>query len=200
MSEFRIDQTEALNIIISMLVISLAFAIAISGVSILNSQLASAFLLIFATAGVGFIAHEMAHKYIAIKYGFQARYIMWTLGLLLALIMAVLIGFVFAAPGATYIWGKNATSEENGKISIAGPLTNLVLAFIFAPMIFIPFLSEVGVYGVYVNLFLGAFNLIPIFPLDGSKVLAWNWRIWLVTILVFVGLLFLVFPMLSSIA
>lgn len=190
MSEFKIDSNEALNIIISVVVISLAFAIVISGVSTLNSQLAYAFLLTLVTVGVAFILHEMAHKYVAIKYGLQARYVMWTLGLLLALVMAVLVRFVFAAPGATYIWGGNVSREENGKISIAGPLMNLALAFLFAPLLFIPFLSEVGAYGVYVNLFLGAFNLIPIFPLDGSKVLAWSWKIWLITIAVFGVLLF----------
>lgn len=183
MADFRIDRTEALNIIISVLVISLAFAIVFSGISTLSIQLVYAFLLILVTVGVGFILHEMAHKYVAIKYGLQARYVMWTLGLLLALVMAVLLGFVFAAPGATYIWGGNVSREENGKISLAGPLTNLVIAIIFTPLIFIPVLSQVGVLGVEVNLFLGAFNLIPIFPLDGSKVLAWDWRVWLVSII-----------------
>ncbi|MCL5011630.1 MAG: site-2 protease family protein [Candidatus Marsarchaeota archaeon] len=183
MSEFKIDSNEALNIIISVLVISFAFAIVFSGVSTLSIKLAYAFLLILITVGLGFILHEMAHKYVAIKYGLQAKYVMWTLGLLLAIIMAVLLGFVFAAPGATYIWGGNVNTEENGKISLAGPLTNLALAIVFAPLIFIPALSEVGLVGVQVNLFLGAFNMIPIFPLDGSKVLAWDWRIWLVSII-----------------
>ncbi len=193
MSEFKIDSNEAVNILISVLVISLAFAIVFSGVSTLNLQLAYAFLLILVTVGLGFILHEMAHKYVAIKYGLQARYVMWTLGLLLAIIMAFLVGFVFAAPGATYIWGGNVTKEENGKISLAGPLTNLALAILFTPLVFIPALSEVGLVGVQVNLFLGAFNLIPIFPLDGSKVLDWDWRIWLVSILVLAIPLFIFF-------
>jgi Zn-dependent protease len=85
------------------------------------------------------------------------------------------------------------TKEENGKISLAGPLTNLALAILFTPLVFIPALSEVGLVGVQVNLFLGAFNLIPIFPLDGSKVLDWDWRIWLVSILVLAIPLFIFF-------
>lgn len=56
-------------------------------------------------------------------------------------------------------------------VALAGPVANLVLAWILATWFhttrFIPFL-----YGVYLNLGLGFFNLIPIPPLDGSRVVS----------------------------
>ncbi|OGE81516.1 MAG: hypothetical protein A3H72_02635 [Candidatus Doudnabacteria bacterium RIFCSPLOWO2_02_FULL_48_8] len=62
-------------------------------------------------------------------------------------------------------------------VALAGPITNIVLAFIAAQVLrFSPALSDMGqdllLQTVLLNLVLGVFNLIPIPPLDGSKVLA----------------------------
>jgi Zn-dependent protease len=62
-------------------------------------------------------------------------------------------------------------------VSIAGPITNFILAILAALVYrYAPNLSDIGevllLITVRVNLILGVFNLIPIPPLDGSKVLA----------------------------
>lgn len=65
--------------------------------------------------------------------------------------------------------------------SIAGPLANIVLAFIFglifkfliypSPKLSVSYLNVFVQYGVIINIVLAIFNLIPIPPLDGSKIL-----------------------------
>jgi len=125
--------------------------------------------------GPGFVLHELSHKFAARRYGHWAEFRMWPLGLLLALVTS-LIGFIFAAPGATYISGINITKEENGRISLAGPLTNVAVALVFVPLFLFTggFLQTLGFFGVYINLFLALFNMIPVLPLDGAKVLSWS--------------------------
>ena len=59
-------------------------------------------------------------------------------------------------------------------VAIAGPLSNILLAIIFG--LFLRFglfasLSEPFAYIVFINLVLAVFNLVPIPPLDGSKIL-----------------------------
>jgi Zn-dependent protease len=118
---------------------------------------------------------------VAIKYGFYAEYRMWPEGLILALITAY-FGFVFAAPGAVYIHGQHITREENGKISLAGPVVNLILAILFLGVAYafssVDLLKYLGFLGFTVNSFLALFNLIPFSVLDGAKVIRWNPIIW----------------------
>lgn len=64
----------------------------------------------------------------------------------------------------------------NLKVSLAGPLSNFLVAFVFGMIIkFMPFLPEnfliISAIVVFYNIVLGLFNLIPVPPLDGSHIL-----------------------------
>ncbi len=177
------DLEEISHIVISVVTISIAFAIALTGTTDVTPAFAASFTGIFFTVGLGFLLHEMAHKYVAIHYGAYARYRAWTLGLVAALLLAVFLGFVFAAPGAVYIYGRHLNLKQYGKIALAGPLMNYVLAFLFFALASgAPGLQEMASYGVYINLFLAGFNLIPFGPFDGAKVYAWSKGVWLAAI------------------
>jgi Zn-dependent protease len=46
---------------------------------------------------------------------------------------------------------------------------------------------NLGFMGSFINLFLGAFNMIPFGNLDGSKILKWNPLVWVVMIILLAG-------------
>jgi Zn-dependent protease len=159
--------------------------------------------------GVGFILHEMAHKFTAIRYGYWAEFRKDNTMLLIAVVMSALIGFVFAAPGATVIYspdGRIMGRKENGIISAAGPAVNLLLCALFAVLVFISggitglqtgnLLAIVGLAGIQINAMLAAFNLIPISILDGRKVFAWNIPVFLVMAVAAFGTLYVSFTLL----
>jgi len=105
-------------------------------------------------------------------------------------VMAALVGVVFAAPGATYVYG-NASRVENGRISAAGPITNLLLCIPFAALMLFGggLLGLVGLVGLRINAMIAAFNMLPISVLDGRKVLAWNPAVFAVLMAASAGLL-----------
>jgi Zn-dependent protease len=176
-----VDSNEIFDIGVSVLAISIAFSI--------NRM--KYFPIVLATVGVGFIAHELAHRFVANHYGAKAYFKAWPEGLLLMFAMAFISGgtFLFAAPGAVYIYSNYLTRRQNGIISISGALMNCLLAILFlfigiAIGVWSTTQAEMNVaeafisFGAFTNLYLALFNMIPIPPLDGSKVLAWNWVVW----------------------
>jgi Zn-dependent protease len=138
---------------------------------------------------IALILHEVAHGYVAYLLGDPTAKAQGRLSLnpLKHLDPIGTLAFFFVRFG----WAKpvpiNPRYFKNPRqgmmlTAMAGPLTNFVLAALFAmalhamPALGVPpgnFLFLACYYGVFVNLILGAFNLIPIPPLDGSNVLAY---------------------------
>lgn len=145
------------------------------------------FLVSGFTVGLGFLLHELAHKWFAQKYGAWAEFRAFDNMLFFALIMSF-FGFIFAAPGAVMIGGRINTFR-NGIISVAGPITNLLLASVFgaiflaSSLVFASsgialILTTIALTGFYINSWLGLFNMIPFGFFDGAKVFKWNKVIW----------------------
>ena len=191
----QFSKTETKDLSIAIIVITLLFAYLYS-----NGTFGMMIYLIpisLVTIGLSFILHELGHKYVAQKYGFFAEFRKWNTGLLIAIITG-LFGFIFLAPGAVYIGSYTGiiTDEENGKISIAGPIVNIILAVIFLlieislkPFFLLSsplstYLMITAMIGFHINSFLALFNLLPIPMLDGSKVMKWNLPLWIVSIVV----------------
>ena len=185
---FRFTGKEIRDLIISFIVIALGFTILYSNGD--YSHIGLVFPVVMIGVGAGFIFHELGHKFVAMHYGYYAEYELWPTGLLIALVSSF-FGFIFAAPGAVVIYSNGMEKKTNGIISIAGPIVNIVLGLIFFLILgslgdFV--YTETGaivylicVLGTRINFFLAAFNLLPIPPLDGSKVMAWSVPVWLIT-------------------
>lgn len=130
------------------------------------------------TVGIGFLLHELAHKVVAVHYGQYARF-KADFGMLALAVAGGLAGFIFAAPGAVVHRGR-LTERQHGLIALAGPVTNLGLAALFAPlMVFLPL---IGSRGVEINLLLAAFNMLPIGGLDGNTVRSWSTAVYVVVL------------------
>ena len=167
--------------------ISLAFAILLSGglTSFSVSSLIFSFLVSSIVVGVSFLAHEIMHKYLAQKYGLQAEFHAFYNMLFLALLISF-FGFIIAAPGAVFIQGR-MTKERNGKISLAGPMTNIVFAFIFLLSVLFfqsPIIKMVSSYGLTINSLLALFNMLPVPIFDGRKVYKWNKAVYFLVLLI----------------
>lgn len=188
----RFSRHELKDILVSVLVLALAFAILYRSGSVMNffeyhlgegTAYIGLFGLCIGLVVLSFLFHEFGHKFVAQKAGMWSEYRMFPFGLVLTLVTSFL-GFLFAAPGAVYIEG-NCSKETNGKISIAGPIVNIVLSAIgIVGCLTMNYSGWVIFFLLLANLnaFLAVFNLLPIPPLDGSKVIKWNFVIWILAI------------------
>ncbi|MBT3984818.1 peptidase M50 [archaeon] len=182
MIKIKFSKIELRDLAKAWLIISIAFAIVLSG-GVLGTFFIANVILSAVTVGVGFLLHEMGHKIVAQRYGCFAEFRADNFMLLVAVLTSFL-GVVFAAPGAVMIAG-HVGKERNGKISLAGPATNLVLAILFIGLAFIfteGFMARIISFGVLVNVWLGLFNLIPVWLLDGKKILKWNKLVYFITL------------------
>ncbi|KQC05187.1 MAG: peptidase M50 [Methanoculleus sp. SDB] len=182
----QISPRERHDLLIAWLAIGLAFTLIFTDLtrSFEGVERLQEFVIFFAisliTVGIGFVLHEMAHKFCAMRYGFRAEFRKDNQMLLVAVVLAALVGVVFAAPGATVIQGYAISREQNGWISAAGPVTNLILCIPFIGLIVLGggniynLIFITGLIGFKVNAMIAAFNMLPVSVLDGRKVLAWN--------------------------
>lgn len=186
------SRTEVLHLAIACAVLTVDLAIIISQSTLLFGsaglgyfqQLSLQILVTAAAAALSaFVAHELAHKIVAQRRGFWAEFRMSPYGLMMSLITA-LIGFLWAAPGATVVSGMSPADRVGwGHTSIAGPLTNLAFAGVFYGVAIGVPLHQVGLVQellllAYFNSWFATFNLVPLGPLDGRKVFRWNVPVW----------------------
>ena len=166
------SKKELIDILKAWLAVSAAFGIVL-GSSLSNFY--ASFIIAALTVGVGFLLHELGHKFAAQRYGCFAEFRSFDNMLILAIAMSF-FGFVFAAPGAVMISGR-INLKKNGIISAAGPLVNIALALAFLalsladpPKIF----KLVSSYGFIINSWLALFNMMPFWLFDGYKIWKWN--------------------------
>ncbi len=130
--------------------------------------------------------HEFAHARMAYHFGdatakSQGRMNLNPLSHLdpVGTIMILLVGFGWAKPVPINPYNFNEYRKGLRWVSFAGPMVNFALGFI--SLLFLNILFKVGISsGLFIqfvvvlmqlNILLGIFNLIPIPPLDGSKIL-----------------------------
>jgi Zn-dependent protease len=130
--------------------------------------------------------HEFAHAYVADRLGddtprLEGRvtlnplaHVDW-LGTVFIPLMSSLLGGVF------FGWGKAVNTNPaklrggaNGllAVALAGPASNVVFAVLLAAIAMVwPFGVDILFRAAFISLFLALFNMIPVPPLDGSKIL-----------------------------
>jgi len=129
-----------------------------------------------------FFIHEIAHKVTAQKIGLWAEFRLTQWGSMLTAVFMILpVTFKIISPGVVMISGP-AKQGDIGKISIAGPLTNIILSSFFLGLTFIPSsFYWIFAVGAFFNSYIALFNLIPFGILDGFKIFNWNKKIWLIS-------------------
>lgn len=152
--------------------------------------------LILALPGVivAMTFHEFAHAWVATKLGDDTPRRQGRLNLNpmshidpVGLLSLLLLGFGWGKPvqiNTRNIDSKYSLSKAEALVAIAGPLMNIIIAFISLLISYILLLTidtltkPIQILIIilqsiaFVNLSLGVFNLIPVYPLDGSKVLS----------------------------
>jgi Zn-dependent protease len=169
----KFSNIEIEHLLKAWIAISLAFAIILTpGRNVTNPVFTTMLLVSGFTVGLGFLLHELGHKFMAQKYHCFAEFRAFNAMLVLAIAMSF-TGFIFAAPGAVMINGY-VNKERNGKISVAGPAVNLILGVLFLILLLLGFVNIFTEYGLLINAWLAAFNMIPFMNLDGKKILNWS--------------------------
>ncbi len=187
------NKTEIKHLLTALAVLTLAFAISISGgiYNVFSATFPIYLIMAFLAVGTAFLFHELAHRKLARKYGCFAEFRMWRWGLMMALLFSFM-GFVFAAPGVVVISG-HITKKQNGKIGAVGPATNWLVGLIFVIGAFFSGIFGLGSlffifsFVAYVNLWIGGFNLLPLGPLDGRKIFGWSPKNYLILVGLIVG-------------
>lgn len=155
--------------------------------TLLSSVMAS-LILIFLVSPL----HELAHGFAAVKLGdntprWQGRMTLNPIAHIdfLGSLMIILFGFGWAKPVQVNMYNFKNPKRDMAITALAGPLSNFLVAIVLglfsAPLYvwagttdkaFPTIVFQLVYYLIIFNIYIGFFNLIPIAPLDGSRILS----------------------------
>lgn len=142
-----------------------------------------AFAVLAGTLLIALTIHEFAHAWTADKLGdptprYQGRVTLDPRAHLdpLGTAALLLIGFGWGRPVEFDPYNLKNPVKDTALIALAGPASNLILALVISLLAGMTGLldlvnPEVIFTVVFINVMLAIFNLVPVFPLDGSKIL-----------------------------
>jgi len=188
---FRFTKNEIKSLIIVILVFAFIFSFNDWGEDKFDFVVGmSNFFVAIIIVGIAVLVHDSGQKLAALKVGFRAETQIWWYGILLALILCFISGgklMFFAATGmwlhhmaihrlGHFRYGPNV--QAMGVISLMGPVANILVA------IFVKFLQVnlhlIPMNSVFVDKFFffswlfALLNLLPVPPLDGSRLLFYS--------------------------
>lgn len=181
---FSGEVEEPLSWVLAIIALSFAFG----GLSVFNLSflLSPYFIGVF----LGFALHELAHRGIARMYGMHASFIAFIPGLIITFISGFLPfaiiapGYVRVFPLGGWVWDRNSILYSIA----AGPAANIILSLVSLLLLNMTNLHSFKVIA-FINSWIAFFNLLPIPPLDGSKIFNLNFTLWTLMILLSLVLL-----------
>lgn len=133
-----------------------------------------------------YVPHELAHKFAAHFSGLRATFTLHWPGLVVTLLsMLPYMPLRLAFPGYVAIEGIVSDTKTGGKIAAAGPLMNLALCSLLA---LLP--SSYSRSLLFASAMISILNLLPLPPLDGSKIIKWNIGLWALMVIASVIFIF----------
>ncbi len=156
-------------------------------------------------SGVVWTLHVAAQKLMARRYECRTIYFMSphfiAVSILLTLFISIMsfgqfvlvvaaVGFVNVSTKYSMRLGykfMGLTLKETGEVAVAGWIANVLLALLLK--VLHPVHPAFFTYFIEMNLWVALFNLLPIPPLDGSKILSWNVAAWVVSLALSITLL-----------
>ncbi|HEY3296149.1 MAG TPA: site-2 protease family protein [bacterium] len=140
----------------------------------------------------GLTLHEFSHAFVASRLGDPTAQRMGRLTLnplahldLLGSVMLVAAGFGWAKPVPVDVNYLRSPRRDMALIAVAGPVSNIVLATACALLLRLLFMTglfgdstvasvalNVMIQAIQINVILAVFNIIPVPPLDGSRIVA----------------------------
>jgi tetratricopeptide (TPR) repeat protein/Zn-dependent protease len=114
------------------------------------------------------LVHHAGHALMALRFGLRVREAFWPAGIAQAILLAA-VGGPFVTPAPATEVEEGSKEQQRQLVYLAGPLASVA----FATLLYVVFLisgSPALVFGVTLNLALGAASLLSLPPLEGHRI------------------------------